>query len=596
METKMEKSRARLKREILIKMIFLPMVPFFIVAGISFYFFSSALETGTRDNLSRILSDHCRMIDTFLMARKADLELMTRIYSFDQIHEGAGITAIYKSLEKRSAAFVDLGLFDDKGMHLRYSGDSGLIGKSYAGKVWFQRTMEKGCYISDIFLGYRDVPHFIVAVRRSGPGRTWVLRATIDTLFFDTLVSGVRMGRTGEAYILNRNGLAQTARRSGDIGLLDRDPAFQWFDRMDESHMSVAWFSPKGQPFLYAVTRLKDKPWLLVVRQEKQDAYQSLYSAAAICLIITVCGLVILVVMAVFTSERIVRRIDLLDSEKEQLGSQLIRAVQLAEIGEMAAGFAHEINNPLQIIKSEYALLKILITELTDTGGPGFQNTPSGDIKLADTLSGIHDGLDQIHCQVERCNKITTAILKFGRKNDTRQTALDPGKVIPEIIGLVENTAKVGGIELVTRIPKNIPRFTGDPSRFQQVMLNLINNALDAVAQRHGSRGGKIDVSAASDSAHNRVEIRIRDNGSGIRPEHMNKIFTPFFTTKAVGKGTGLGLSVCLGIIESFGGTMDVESREGEGTVFVICLPAQNKNLPENRRKNCGKDEIIVGG
>jgi len=583
----MEKNRAGLKRGILVNMIFLPMVPFLIVMGISYYFFSSALETGTQATLTRVLTDHCRMIDTFLLARKADLELMTRTYSFDEVCDGSSIIAIYKNLEKRSAAFVDLGLFDAQGIHLRYSGDSALIGMSYAGEEWFKKTMEKGYYISDIFLGYRNVPHFVVAVRRSGPGNTWVLRATIDTLFFDTLVSGVRMGRTGEAYILNQGGLAQTARRSGDIKLLDRDPAFQWFGNIDETTGGVARFSPRGQPFLYAVTRLKDKPWLLVVRQEKQDAYRALYSAAVICLIITICGLTILVVMAVFTSERIVRRIDLLDGEKEQLGSQLIRAVQLAEIGEMAAGFAHEINNPLQIIKSEYALLKILIKEL-----PVLEKVDSRE-----TLAGIHEGLDQIHCQVERCNKITTAVLRFGRKNDTCRSPLDPGTIIPEIIGLVENTAKVGGIALMTRIPENIPRFMGDPSRFQQVLLNLINNAMDAVTQRYGARGGKIEISAAHLWAPERVEIRVKDNGSGILPEHMNKIFTPFFTTKAVGRGTGLGLSVCFGIIESFGGTMAVDSRQGEGTVFIICLPAQNKslNLPENRRIHRGTDEITIG-
>ena len=117
----------------------------------------------------------------------------------------------------------------------------------------------------------------------------------------------------------------------------------------------------------------------------------------------------------------------------------------------------------------------------------------------------------------------------------------------------------------------------GDPGRFQQVMLNLVNNAIHAVTSRHGAKGGEIEISAArtrNDEGRNMVDIQVKDNGCGIAPEHMDKIFSPFFTTKAVGRGTGLGLSVCFGIIESFGGTMSVDSRPGEGTVFSIQLAA----------------------
>lgn len=182
---------------------------------------------------------------------------------------------------------------------------------------------------------------------------------------------------------------------------------------------------------------------------------------------------------------------------------------------------------------------------------------------------------------MSRCNKITAAILNFGRKQELSLTALDPAQVIPGVICLVENTVKMNGISLSVDIAEGLPGFTGDASRFQQVMLNLINNAVDAVTQRHGNRGGKIEVRAAAkgekELASAQVEIRVTDNGCGIRPDHMDRIFSPFFTTKAVGRGTGLGLSVCYGIIESFGGTMAVENRPDEGTVFSLCLPVRQK-------------------
>ncbi|WP_321494168.1 ATP-binding protein [uncultured Desulfobacter sp.] len=569
--SKLKQNRQRLKRTIFLNMTFFPMIPFIIVLGVSFYFFSSTLDKSTQASLERTLTDHRKMIEAFLLERQSDLELITRAYTFENIISEGAIGTICRSLQERSAAFVDLGVFDETGNHLKYSGAFALAGKRYTDEPWFQQTMLRGFFISDIFLGYRKIPHFVVAVRRIENNRTWVLRATIDTVFFDSMVCGVRIGKTGEAYILNQDGVAQTARRSGDIALLDKDPAFGWMNKQFSSSRQTFQLSPKGQPFLYAVSKLANKSWYLVVRQEKSDAYSALYSAVLICVGIAILGLAALVVLAYFTSEAICRRMDRLDQEKEQLGSQLIRAVQLAEIGEMAAGFAHEINNPLQIIKSEYALIKILMEEL-------YPEKESSDNTLnTQTFNDIQESVDQIHKQVERCHEITSAILKFGRKKEVKPIVLTPDTVIPEILKLVENSARTSGVEITTRIEENAPSFMGDPGRFQQVLLNLVNNAIHAVTSRHGAKGGEVEISAAraeNDEGRAMVNIQVKDNGCGIEPEHMNKIFSPFFTTKAVGKGTGLGLSVCFGIIESFGGTMSVDSRPGEGTVFSIQLAA----------------------
>jgi two-component system NtrC family sensor kinase len=113
----------------------------------------------------------------------------------------------------------------------------------------------------------------------------------------------------------------------------------------------------------------------------------------------------------------------------------------------------------------------------------------------------------------------------------------------------------------------------GDPSQFQQVMLNLFNNAMDAVIERHGSKGGMLKIETGIKDEKS-LAVTITDNGTGISRENLSKIFSPFFTTKPVGKGTGLGLSVCYGIIESFGGTMEVQSEDKTGTAFIVILPA----------------------
>lgn len=560
-----KKREKQVKRSILTNMIIVPFIPFILVIGVSFYYFTTALQTNTTSSLQRIVGDHRDMIESFLMERESDLELITNTYDFDRISQMESIDDLFETLNRRSGAFMDLGIFDSQGVHIKYSGKYELKGKNYKEELWFKEVMQNGKYISDIFLGYRNVPHFVIAVKQISGNESWVLRATIDTLFFESLVSKVRIGRTGEAYILNQNGIAQTLKRSGGMQVLEKDPDFEGFPKAETDIQTFVKSDAAKTKYLYATTWLKDKDWLLVVRQEKKDAYRFLYSALYINLIIMILGGAVIVILAIYMTERILKRIEQLGQEKENLGHQLIRAVQLAEIGEMAAGFAHEINNPLQIIKGEHALIDTLMEEISDQIPP----------EKKEDMDEIQDSLAQIKLQVNRCSEITHAILKFGRKKEATQQVLNPCQAIPEILQMIEKKATVNGIEIIKEISQDSPQFMGDPSQFQQVMLNLINNAMDAVAERHGASGGLLKIESHKKD-ENFLAIKITDNGVGISPENIEKIFSPFFTTKPVGKGTGLGLSVCYGIIKSFGGTMEVNSQQNVGTTFVISLPIVN--------------------
>ena len=551
------------RRSILTNMILVPFIPFILAIGVSFYYFTTSLENNTTASMKRIVSDHRNMIEAFLMERKADLEFVTNAFQYDEINSKETIDAIFENLKKQSGAFIDLGLFDPQGIHVRYSGKYELQGKTYADEFWFKQVLENGSYISDVFLGYRRIPHFIVAVKHGSAEKTWVLRATIDTLYFDRMISQVRIGKTGEAYILNKDGISQSERRSSNIQVMEKDPEFADFSKSEEPIHTFIKADASGVKHLYATTWLKDREWMLVVRQEKKDAYRFLYTAVYINLVIMIIGIAVIIVVANFITNRIIKQIEKLGREKKSLGNQLIRAAKLAEIGEMAAGFAHEINNPLQIIKSEHALIETLLDDVSHKMNENEKKD----------LDEIEDSLGQIKLQVNRCSEITHAILRFGRKNEIRQEVLDPCRIIPEIVHMVEKKAEVNGIEIIRHLSKNSPQFMGDASQFQQVILNLFNNAIDAISERHGSKGGVLKIETAGKNQNN-LTIEITDNGIGISQENISKIFSPFFTTKPVGKGTGLGLAVCHGIIESFGGTMEVKSENNVGTTFIISLPA----------------------
>lgn len=547
-------------------MILLPLIPFALTLIIGYSHFTSSIENTTIASMKRIVGDHRHMIESFLEERKANLEFILHSYTFEELSQPENLHEIFIRLQKQSNAFVDMGVFNKEGVHAAYEGPYKLTGKIYKETDWFMEVMKKGYYISNIYLGFRQVPHFIIAAAREAEGEKWVIRATIDSYLFNTMVKKVRIGKTGEAYLINTEGIFQTDRRSGG-NLLDTDPDYKKYPAFSLSPEAadIETFITsdiKGDKYLYATTWLKNKKWLLVVRQEKADAFESLRNASYLIVIICLMGGAAIVASAFYLTEKIVKRISKADTEKNQLQEQLIRAHRLAELGEMAAGFAHEINNPLQIIKSEQSLIEMNLSDMQE----------SGKLPPSEAMDEIADSMKQVKLQIDRCSAITQAILKFGRQSKPVVQDVDLRDFIPEVIDMVAKKASVHGIEVKENIAENTPMIHGDPGQLQQVLLNLYNNAIDAVVERHGSQGGRLIIKTGR-TDNGKVEISVTDNGSGISAENQKKIFSPFFTTKPVGKGTGLGLSVCYGIIDSMSGTMTVSSEKGVGTTFTIYLP-----------------------
>lgn len=551
-----------MKRVILACMILVPVIPFILSLGIGYFYFTTSLETSTIASLNRILEDHRFMIESFLGERKEDLNFLLNTYSLDDLVLHDRLTEVFINLQKKSNTFIDLGVFDEHGLHIAYQGPYQLTGKVYKETDWFQEVTEKGFFMSNVFLGFRRVPHFIIAIAKEEKGEKWIIRATIDTYLFSDLVKKVRIGKTGESYIIDSQGLFQTERRSGG-NILEKDTDYVKMPPFHEGIDSYIDEGSNGIKYLYATVWMKNKDWLLIVRQEVSDAFSYLHSAAYLILLISALGGGVIIAIAFYVTDYIINRIRHSETERDGLNKQLIRAGRLAEIGEMSTGFAHEINNPLQIIKSEQSLIDSLIECMSE----------KGDLKKTEEFKEIKDSFEQIKYQVNRCAETTQAILKFGRKSEEVTSDIYLQSIIPEVIRMLEKRAEVHAVMIYQSIETETPPVHADPSELQQVLLNLLNNAIDAVIEKHGSSGGKIYISATQDGDNN-VEIKIQDNGCGINEEDIGKIFSPFFTTKPVGKGTGLGLSVCYGIIKNMGGTMEVVSDIGHGALFKINLKA----------------------
>jgi two-component system NtrC family sensor kinase len=558
------------KKNILASMILVPLVPFISALGIGYFYFASSIEKSTVATMKRIASDHGTMIESFLNERKADLAFISNTYDYNDLKNPAVLGKVYNELQKKSHVYADLGIFDGKGVHVAYHGPYHLTGIDYHDATWFKEVLKKKYYISDVFQGVRRIPHFIIAVAADSPQGTWVVRATIDSNFFNDFVETVHVGKTGEAYLLNSEGLFQTEKRSGGK-LMEKDGDFEVYKNTHDGIKSFIAKDLEGVTYVYATMWLKEGSWLLVVKQEKNDAFHMLRTALFLIMIVMVVGGAGLVILAFYITSRVVRRIEKTDAEKGRLSDQLIRAGRFAELGEMATGFAHEINNPLQIMKSEQSLLTLLIDDLDPRNGTRETEEIFG------TLAEVKDSLDQISLQIDRCSRITASILKFGRQEEKETKILDIRGFMNEIVQMVEKKAQVHAIAIVKDMPGKPLMANADPAQLQQVFLNLINNAMDSVTQAHGAHGGQIVVSlkeTQDTDGVSHLEISVEDNGTGVPKEHLEKIFAPFFTTKPVGKGTGLGLSVCLGIISDMGGTIKVRNLEKSGARFTIMLPA----------------------
>lgn len=254
-----------------------------------------------------------------------------------------------------------------------------------------------------------------------------------------------------------------------------------------------------------------------------------------------------------FQGRSLLQGIRLAEQQRSLLDAQLVQSQKLASIGELSASIAHEINNPLAIIAQETEWLRHLLKGLVG--------------EEAQEKADFSDSLREIAVQVDRCKEITQNLLNFARKVEPVIQEVNVNKVVQDMAKLVERDASELGISVQRDLASDLPPILSDGPCLRQVVLNLLNNARQAIG-----KGGSITVGtrAAQDGD---IEIYVRDTGCGIPKEHLVKIFDPFFTTKPHGKGTGLGLSICHGIVDRLGGHISVSSEVGKGSTFVVRLP-----------------------
>jgi two-component system, NtrC family, sensor kinase len=542
-----------------------------LVAGLAVYYnYSEFSHKRMTEYFQRRGELNRRIIELFLKERTSDLSLVSYSYSVEDLKDQRKLQYVFDLLDREGAYFTDLGVIDAQGKHMAYVGPYDLMANDYSVTFWFKEVMKRrtSVFVSDMFMGYRKNPHFIMAVLRQEGEEKWILRATIQNEFLSSLLTNIKIGDTGEVYLVNREGFIQTNPRFG--GNLMEDSLLP-MERFTGDSGTLVWEPDRGNgdshppKKLIAYAWLKEPQWMLVVKQDYAEAFKEVDDVNRAALILLYVSLVMIVLISGVIAEYMIRIIKKRDETADSLNRQLMHTSRMASLGQLAAGVAHEINNPLAIILTENQVVRDL-TEEASTVDTEFKNQ-------------LFESLSQIDAMVQRCNVITQNLLQSSRRAQAAARLVDLNVSLREVMDLMERQAIASGVELSADFQEDLPPILATPAELQQVFVNLIGNA---IAAHDGKPYGSVRIVSRLDKNNKGIEIVVIDTGTGIASENLDRVFDPFFTTKPVGKGTGLGLSISYSIIRQLGGDIQARSESGNGSEFTVFLPFTS---PNNDRK-----------
>ena len=519
-------------------------IPMVLIGGGMYYFAVSALREKTIEDLQSEILHHKEAIDGFLEERTRDLQLLSANLDPNALKAPEALQAVFRSLQQALPCFNDLGVIDRQGRHLAYEGPYALQSKNYRDEKWFRAVMDTGMFISDVYSGFRGEPHFVIAVKNKGAEGNWVLRATVDTEYFDKIVSTVPKSRGGDAYLINRKGLYQTRPwRNGQlmapsgIGNIKPFNGVKFREEEDGRLLLMAW--------------LDKAPWLCVAQFNERDIYGSLRRIRNLGICVFVTGGVIVVLTVLFSTNFLVSRLEKKRQNIHRLDHLLRHATKVASTVQLASGFISD-------IAERTANIELIVEWLTDL----IRRDSKGEAapkEIQESLKQIKREVTQTRISAEKFFKATRPALPIVKD-------IDVNDILEDALELLERKLHFHRISVERDYQDSLPPIQGDPSEIRQVFQNLILNAIHAI-----EKDGRIILKTREDQGD--AVASVKDNGRGIPRELLSQIFDPLFTTQS-GR-TGLGLSICADIIEGLEGHISVKSAPGEGATFTVRLPSK---------------------
>ncbi len=523
-------------------------IPLLIITGTAYRQFKEVFHAEMTRPMVRFTTNGKQSLESFLSEHVSALTMVIRERSFEDLRNRATLERVFVNLKQAFGGFVDLGVIDEEGIQLSYAGPYELEGVNYEESTWFHEVTLRGVHVSDVFMGHRNFPHFVIAIRQDlGAGHQFVLRATIDTDVLNRLVQSLVIQPHGDAFIINREGILQTPSQfNGDV----LDPAqLPGLPNSLQTEL-VELEAENGESLIVTCAQIERSSFRLVLLRPSSALPTDWLTLRRELGFFLAISIVLILGVIIGGSVYMIKRMQDADRLRALCYHRMEYTNKMESLGRMSAGVAHEINNPLSIITEKAGLIKDLL-QLSDEMPPRE--------KMVDLVGSVIKSAD-------RCGGITHRLLGFARHMQVQYEKIDLGLLIKEVLGFLEKEAEYRNIFVDFRFPEIPPTVSSDRGQLQQVLLNILNNAFAAVDD-----GGHI-VIGVKHVDDDMIAVSIADNGIGVPEENLTRIFDPFFTTKK-GAGTGLGLSITYGIVEKLGGHITVESTVGEGTCFTVTLP-----------------------
>jgi two-component system NtrC family sensor kinase len=538
------------------------LIPLISLAIVDYQVTQRSIESENLLRTARLVSNTGRSISFFLTQRRAALNFVVKEYQFKTLNEPGTLENILQNLKISFGGITDIGLIDPLGNQRNYVGPHKLLGKNYSEQDWFKEVCKRGVYISDVFLGFRQLPHIVIAIKRTLPnGSFYVLRTTLDTAMLDDLLTGLEVAGKGDIFMINREGTLQT-------------PSLYHGKLLEKGPLPVPKYAPSTQvfegknsdtaPIIIGYKYISETPFILMVVEHKRELMRSWYETRLELLSFLTASIILIVGVVIGVSTYLINKIYWADQARIATLHQVEYSNKMASIGRLAAGVAHEVNNPLAIINEKAGLLKDLIT---------FTKEYEGNEKLLGLA-------DSILSSVKRASTITKRLLSFSRHSEIRIQHIVLKEVIEEVLSFFEKEAEYRSISISLEVAENIPAIESDRGKLQEIFLNLFNNACSAMEE-----GGHLDIRINGKDV-NDVLVTVADDGCGIPKEDLERIFEPFFSTRSKMGGTGLGLSLTANFVRELGGKITVESEPGKGTAFTVTLPVKMERKEETIHAN----------
>jgi signal transduction histidine kinase len=523
-------------------------VPLLVMTGLNYYQYQEAFHSELTRPMVHFAASGKRSLESFLSERLSALAMVIRERSFEELRDSRRLNRLLVNMKQAFGGFIDLGVIDENGIQISYAGPYKLEGRNYKDHDWFHEVSTRGIHISEVFLGYRDLPHFVIAVQQDPEvDREYVLRATIDTEVINRLTRSLAVQQSSDAFIINREGVLQTPSRFyGEV--LERCPLPTLPLSTQAEFMEME--DERGEPLNVSYAQIERSPFTMVLLSPRGVLHAGWVSLRGKLLVFLAISIVLILAVTIWGSAFLVSRVRDADLKRSALFHKMEYTNKMAAIGRLGAGVAHEINNPLSIITEKAGLLKDLVML-------------SEEVPPREKLIGL---VNSVLKSADRCGGITHRLLGFAKHMEVQQETIDLDQLLRDVLDFLGKEASYRGIQVDFNYPEEPPTMVSDRGQLQQVFLNIINNAFAAVED-----GGRIEIGIQV-VERDAVAVSIADNGVGIPEAQLAQIFDPFFTTKK-GAGTGLGLSITYGIVQKLGGQISVKSKVGEGTSFTVTLP-----------------------